>query len=59
MEVVMGLKPQLPATLSQGLPMEHMGVSDYAVALVEDLMRGYKENQRTGARRECDARRGR
>ena len=43
MEVVMGLKPQLPATLSQGLSMEHMGVSDYVVALLEDLMRCYKE----------------
>ena len=43
MEVVMGLKPQLPATLSQGLPVEHMGVSDYVVALLEDLMRGYRE----------------
>ena len=25
MEVVMGLKPQLPATLTQALPVEHMG----------------------------------
>ena len=43
MEVVMGLKPQLPATLSQALPVEHKGVSDYVVSLLEDLMKGYKE----------------
>ena len=43
MEVVMGLKPLLPATLTQALPVEHMGISDYVVGLVEDLMKGYKE----------------
>ena len=39
----MGLKPQLPATLTQALPVEHIGVSDYVVGLLEDLMKGYKE----------------
>ena len=43
MEVVLGLKPQLPGTLMAGLPVAHVGVSDYAKALLEYLAVTHRE----------------
>ena len=37
MEVVMGIQPQMPATLRADLPVAAVGVSDYVVNLVKYL----------------------
>ena len=42
-EVVMGLKPKMPFTLSRNLPVEDVGVERYVEMLVEDLAEVYKE----------------
>ena len=37
MEVVMGIKPQLPATVQSRLPVEEIGATEYVRALLDYL----------------------
>ena len=43
MEVVMGIKPQLPATIQSRLPVEDIGATDYVRSLLDYLETTHRE----------------
>ena len=48
MEVVMGIKPQMPQTIRAGLPVRDIGVDDYVKQLIQSLNSTWKAVQDYG-----------